>query len=236
MLERHANPQTETVKTAPSESLMQINTKEQAKTYYYQQWSSMPGDPSEWQNSCSERNHPGREVAASLVPCGSSLLEVACGIGVDYQRFKDKDVIYFGVDLTEKFITEAKRHSVPCQVADALNLPFPDKSFDSVYCKDLLVHLPPGDWKKVLCEMARVCRDRVIILDHGFEDKTRYLLCETYKAETGDLYFYNNVYSAKEVEAFMYTLGFCMEQYQTGSLVVGSVVQANIVTLFTKRK
>ena len=236
MLERHANTQTETVKTAPSESLMQITTKEQAKRYYYDQWRSMPGAPSEWQNNYSERNHPGREVAAGFVPDGSSLLEVACGIGVDYPRYRAKGVKYFGVDLTEKYVAEAQQRGVPCKVADALNLPFADKSFDSVYCKDLLVHLPPGDWKTVLSEMARVCRDRVIVLDHAFEDKTRYLLCESYKAEAGDLYFYSNVYSAKEVEAYMDAFGFSMEQYQTGSIVVGSVVQANIVTVFTRRK
>ena len=198
----------------------------------------MPGAPSEWQTSYSELHHPGREIAAALVPDGSSLLEVACGIGVDYPLYKSKGVNYFGVDITQKFIDEAKRNGVPCQIGDALKLPFPSNSYDSVYCKDLLVHLPPGDWKTALSEMARVCRDRVIILDHAFEDKTRYLLCETYKANEGggDLYFYNNVYDAKEVQAFMATLGFDMEQHQTGSIVVGTVVQTNIVTLFTKNK
>lgn len=210
-------------------------SKQEAREYYYGQWRSMPGDASEWQNSYSEQHHPGREIAASHVPDGSSLLEVACGIGVDYPCYRAKDVKYFGVDLTAKYIEEAQRRGVPCQIADALKLPFPDGSYDSVYCKDLLVHLPPGDWKVVLSEMARVCRDRVIVLDHAFEEKTRYLLCETYKAEGGDLYFYNNVYSAGEVEAFMAALGFGMVQYQTGSIVVGSVVQTNIVTVFTKK-
>ena len=212
-------------------------SKQQAKEYYYSQWQNMPGAPSEWQTSYSERHHPGREIAAALVPDGSSLLEVACGIGVDYPTYKAKGVQYFGVDITQKFIDEAQRNGVPCQIGDALKLPFLDESYDSVYCKDLLVHLPPGDWKTALSEMARVCRTRVIILDHAFEDKTRYLLCETYKADVGgDLYFYNNVYDAKEVQAFMDGLGFGMEQHQTGSIVVGSVVQTNIVTLFTRRE
>jgi ubiquinone/menaquinone biosynthesis C-methylase UbiE len=209
-------------------------TRQEAHIYYYHQWQNMPGVPSEWQNSYSERNHPGRAIAQSLVPDGSSLLEVACGIGVEYPAYRAKNVDYYGVDFTSKYIEEAKKRGVPCRQADALHLPFPDNSFDSVYCKDLLVHLPPGDWQRVLSEMARVCRDRVIVLDHAFEDKTRYLLCETYKAEEGDLFFYNNVYNAEEVESYMSSLGFSMEQYPTGSLTVGSVVQSNIVTVFTR--
>jgi 2-polyprenyl-3-methyl-5-hydroxy-6-metoxy-1,4-benzoquinol methylase len=235
MLERHTYIKTEINEKTPGEVAVQM-TKQQAKQYYYHQWQIMPGAPSEWQNCYSERQHPGREVAVSLVPPQTTLLEVACGIGVDYPRFKAKDIAYFGVDITPKFIAEAQSRGVPCEVGDALHLHFTDRSFDSVYCKDLLVHLPPGDWKTVLMEMARVCRDRVIILDHGFEDKTKYLLCETYKASEGDLFFYNNVYDAKEVELFMDNLGFDMLQFGTGSIVVGSVVQANMVTLFSRRK
>lgn len=211
-------------------------TRQQVKDYYYNQWQNMPGAPAEWQNSYSEQHHPGRLIAAGHVPDGSSLLEVACGIGVDYPLYKSKNVDYFGVDRTQKYVDEATRRGVPCKVADALALPFPNQSFDSVYVKDLLVHLPPGDWKTVLSEMARVCRSRVIVLDHAFEDKTRYLLCETYKGNGGDLFFYNNVYSIEEIEVFMSDLGFCMVQYPTGSITVGSVVQASIVTVFTKRK
>ena len=212
-------------------------TRQEAHDYYFNQWQSMPGEPCEWQNDFGERNHPGRAIAASFVPAQTTLLEVACGIGVDYPRFKAKDVAYFGVDITPKYVAEAQARGVPCEIGDALHLHFKDHSFDTVYCKDLLIHLPPGDWKTALTEMTRVCRDRVIVLDHAFEEKTRYLLCETYKAEAGgDLYFYNNVYSAGEVEAFMDALGFGMEQHQTGSIVVGQVVQANIVTVFTRRK
>jgi ubiquinone/menaquinone biosynthesis C-methylase UbiE len=211
-------------------------TKEQAKKYYYDQWQSMPGKPCEWQNCYSEQHHPGRAIVASLIPEGSSLLEIACGIGVEYPTYKAKGVNYFGVDITPKFIEEAQKRGVPCQLADALKLPFPDKSYDTVYVKDLLVHLPPGDWKTVLSEMARVSCNRVIVLDHAFEDKTRYLLCETYKADSGgDLFFYNNVYNVDDVKAFMASLGFDMEQIQTGSITVGQVVQTNIISLFNRR-
>ena len=210
---------------------------EEAKKLYYQQWQDMPGKTEDWQNSIGEQTHPARRIIAEIVQQnGKSVLEVACGIGVDYPRYKQLGIKYFGVDITPKFIEEAKRHGVPCKIASALALPFENGSFDSVYCKDLLLHLPIGDYKIVLKEMTRVSRGPVIVADHIWEQRTRYLLCEQYTSkDAGELIFFNNVYNQKDVQDYMESLGYTMKIHLTGSASIGvNVVQQNIVTEFKK--
>jgi ubiquinone/menaquinone biosynthesis C-methylase UbiE len=237
MLERRQNIKAKVAQKASGEESMSL-TRQEASAYYFKQWQDMPGNVEEWQNNKSERNHPGRTLAATFIPSKTSLLEVACGIGVDYPLYQSKDVAYFGVDITPKFILEAQRRGVPCEVGDALHLHFKDYSFDNVYSKDLLLHLPPGDWKQALSEMARVTRNQILILDHSWEPQTRYLLAEQYHSPNGrELVFFNNVYKTDEVKAYMDTLGFDMATYQTGSASIGSIcVQMNILTVFTRRK
>jgi ubiquinone/menaquinone biosynthesis C-methylase UbiE len=204
---------------------------------YYQQWTQMPRPASEWQTNEYELNHKGRKAASDYIT-GGSILEVACGIGVDYPLYKAKGISYFGVDITPKFIEEAQRRGVPCQVADALKLPFPDRSFDAVYSKDFLLHLPPGDWRKALAEMARVARDKILIVDHGWENKTRYLLAEQYKSTEGkELLFFNNVYKKVDVEEYMASLGFDLEVSQVVSLCTSfDHLQLDTLTVFVRRK
>lgn len=198
---------------------------------YYEQWQFMPGKASDWQNEPNERSHPGRRRVAELVKAaGESVLEVACGIGVDYPIYQKEGIRYYGVDVTPKFIEEAQRRGVPCQVADARNLPFPDASFDSVYCKDLFIHLQPGEWRTVLKEMARVAKQQVIILDNGWLTQTVYRPCEKYFfAEGKVLTFYNNMYGEREVRVYAESLGLTV-QVQPGGSVKRVVVEGDKVT------
>lgn len=48
-------------------------------------------------------------------------------------------------------------------VADALALPFADKSFDFVVASDVLEHILPADRKKAICEWLRVAKKELII-------------------------------------------------------------------------
>jgi hypothetical protein len=48
-------------------------------------------------------------------------------------------------------------------VGDVLDLPFKDREFDVVVALDLLEHVPPGDRRRALSELARVGGRRVIV-------------------------------------------------------------------------
>jgi len=201
---------------------------------YFEQWQHIPVQPKDWQNEPAELQHPGRKRVFELVKANSiNVLEVACGIGIDYPRYHNVDIQYFGVDITPKFIEEAKRRGVPCQVADARELPFPNESFDSVYCKDLFIHLPPNIWKNVLTEMARVARKQVIVLDDAWINTTEYRPCEKYQCKEGVLTFYNNRYGEKEMRVYAETLGLTVTTQDGGSVkrihILGNTITPNIM-------
>lgn len=51
----------------------------------------------------------------------------------------------------------------PVVLAPAWALPFPDRSFGTVTCVDVLEHLLPDDVPAALAEIARVARDRIVV-------------------------------------------------------------------------
>lgn len=96
---------------------------------------------------------------------GNSVLDVGCATCIDYPLYREAGLRYVGVDLTYKLLAGALKHTpdVPVVQGDGKKLPFQNMSFDSVYCKDMLVHLPPDAYKKVLEEMWRVTKKVMMI-------------------------------------------------------------------------
>lgn len=108
--------------------------------------------------------------ALELAP-GLSALEVACGSGGVLCRMAlETGASCVGVDINPEGIEAATRRAhtlglasrVSFQLADAgRSLPFPDESFDTVFCNDSINHLPGRlevlrDWFRVLRPGGRV--------------------------------------------------------------------------------
>ena len=96
---------------------------------------------------------------------GRTALEVACGSGgVTCRMARDTGAVCVGVDINAQGIEAAGRMAreqglssrVSFRVADAGHrLPFPNESFDAVFCNDSINHLPGRlevlrDWHRVL--------------------------------------------------------------------------------------
>ena len=83
------------------------------------------------------------------------LLEVGCGEGNNLVRFRDLGRCT-GVDLFPRKLAFAAGQLPACRfaTADAARLPFADASFESVFVRDLLHHVPEP--RRVLAEVARV--------------------------------------------------------------------------------
>ena len=111
-------------------------------------------------------NHPIRvRMSEEAAKVGGSVLDVGCATGIDYPRLKRLGLKYTGVDVTNKFILRAKElyPEIDVRVANALDLPFSDGSFDVVFSNGMIQHLAPNEYPKALREMWRVARKLLLV-------------------------------------------------------------------------
>ena len=100
---------------------------------------------------------------------GRTVLEVCCGSGMITEKFARRGAVVTGIDLSRASIARARQRcrrggfAAQFFVGDAANLAFPDRSFDIVVVHDGLHHLE--DPERAICEMARVARHGVLILE-----------------------------------------------------------------------
>jgi SAM-dependent methyltransferase len=88
-------------------------------------------------------------------------LEVGCGPGMVMEALAPLFDVQ-GVDLDAEAVGACQRRGLKASVADAHQLPFPDRSFDLTVCSFLLLWVDHPE--KVLREMARVSRRYVVCL------------------------------------------------------------------------
>lgn len=100
---------------------------------------------------------PAMLSALRLRP-GIQLLDTACGPGYVAGAAAALDVHAQGIDYAPGMIDAAQKRfpGLTFSVADAEDLPFPDRSFDAVACNMGLFHM--GDPDKAMHEAARVLR------------------------------------------------------------------------------
>ncbi len=102
-----------------------------------------------------------------LIP-GERVLDLGCGNGRLLEPLKGKEIDYFGVDNSEELIEIAKKRypsRVKFQVADALNLPFPNNYFDKIYSIAALHHVPSKEFRlQFLKEARRVLKPEGLLI------------------------------------------------------------------------
>lgn len=154
-------------------------------------------------DSAMRKSHETNKVIAGAVAeVGGSVLDVGCATGITYEYIKPTGVKYTGVDFTKKFLVQAKKLNPEINVrfGSAFDIPFPNGSFSTVFCKAVLEHQHPDDYPKIIREMFRVAEKQVII---GFfmapRGKTTILLTK----KEG---LYANRYGKKEVVALIESL------------------------------
>jgi len=103
-------------------------------------------------------------MAGIAAKVGGSALDVGCETCLAYPHFMKLGLEYSGIDFTEKFVDYDVERGIDVRLASAMDIPFEDSSFDSVFCKDLLEHIHPDDVLTVIREMLRVARRQVFIV------------------------------------------------------------------------
>jgi ubiquinone/menaquinone biosynthesis C-methylase UbiE len=126
----------------------ELYTLENARKY---NWASISGDL-----------HPVRVSHLDRYLVGDSVLDAGCGGGAYVEFLANKGLNATGCDKHDQFLTIAReRGRLGTYVqSDITDLQFPDGSFDTTYCFDVLEHV---DEELAVRELARVTRKRLII-------------------------------------------------------------------------
>lgn len=98
---------------------------------------------------------------------GDRVLEVGAGGGGFLKHFQGLASVAVAYDLTPAMLEVAQRDHpwMVCAVGDGASIPFLDGTFDLVACALAVHHMP--DPLPIVREMARVTRDRVLIVDQA---------------------------------------------------------------------
>jgi ubiquinone/menaquinone biosynthesis C-methylase UbiE len=98
---------------------------------------------------------------------GERVLDICCGIGEFAGEVAGE---YLGIDLNPRFVEAASRRWAGTarksfRVMDALRMDLSDRQFDHTMWINGLHHFSDGDAVRLLREIARVTRTRVLIID-----------------------------------------------------------------------
>ena len=143
---------------------------------------------------------------------GEKILDVGCGSGELILKIAKKGSQVYGIDISEEDINNSKdlaRRSnlaAKFQVADALNLPYPDNYFDKIVSSSCLEHFI--DDIKALKEMKRVLKPKgyLVLTTDSFHYLSMGKVGERHKKIANVV----NYYTAEELNNRMEIAGFLM--------------------------
>ncbi len=132
-------------------------------------------------------SHESRATAVGLLSAreGERILEVGVGTGLSlplYPRHCKVIGIDFCEQMPEKGKQRLRKTSLPHVERvkmDAMQMSFPDNSFDAVFASYVISAVP--DPHQVLAEMIRVCKvgGKIVLLNHFQNDNSFISHCET---------------------------------------------------------
>ncbi len=101
-----------------------------------------------------------QDLALALSPptAGKHVLDAGCGIG---RRLPQDAALAVGIDASPEML--AAGTNARTAAADLRALPFADRSFDVIWCRLVLGHVP--DLHHAYRELARVCRAHLLVSD-----------------------------------------------------------------------
>lgn len=147
----------------------------------------------------------------SILDCGAGLCSEYYGYKADGYKIK-----YSAIDGCEKFVERAKNVGINIVLAELDHIPFPDNSFDVVYIRHVLEHLPR--YEDALKEAIRVTKKEVVVV---------FFIPPTDKEDAinFDGALYHNFYNKDKMVSFLYSLPEVdkIETQDVGNEVIWSI-------------
>jgi len=112
---------------------------------------------------------------------GATVLDIGSGRGIFAKKLAETGFKVIGIDSESEIVANTNKEvenwglsgRVKFMVADALELPFVDESFDGVCALGLMENIHPEDWPKYADEVKRVLKPGGFYLNMSFSRKTR---------------------------------------------------------------
>ena len=96
----------------------------------------------------------------SMVTAGGKVLDAGCGSARDAAYFVRKGYQALGIDLSAGLLAEAKKihPEVPTKLMSLINITLEDSSYDGVWSKAAILHIPRSDVPTVLKHFHRILK------------------------------------------------------------------------------
>lgn len=135
---------------------------------FRQTWwqENLPARLEEFKAWVGDSNAPTKVAVREHVMAAGhrSLLDCGCGLCVDYDAYRAAgyEIAYHGLDYTPFFVESACARGIHVAQGSIESIPFPDASFDVVYARHVLEHLP--HYRDALSETVRVAKREVVFV------------------------------------------------------------------------
>lgn len=155
---------------------------------------------------------------AKLADARDRILDLGCGNGRLIQVF-GKEINYIGADVSEKLLEIAKKLHPKNNfvlIKNPLILPFPDESFDKVFCLSVLHHIPTEKYQlQYLNEIKRILipGGKLILTVWNMPEKTKDIFYPFTDPEKNiKIERYLHCFSIKELSHLIEKSGFKIEK------------------------
>lgn len=145
------------------------------REYFNQAYSTKQANEHEWVAGTASPELIDL-VWRKVIPTGSEVLEVGCGIGTESVFLSVRGMKVTGIDISSSAIEKAQKlaevYNVKPQfsVEDVINLPFEDNSFDTVCDQGCFHHLTDEERKEYTKEISRVLKKDGLLILRCFSD------------------------------------------------------------------
>lgn len=131
----------------------------------------------------------------------SSILDVPCGLCVDYSGIKEENlpIQYTGLDITKKLVKNATRQGISAVLGSIERIPFEDNHFDICYARHILEHL--DSYVLAVPELIRAAKKEVMIV--FFLKPTSEAVDKINASPDRGFLLYHNQYSKPKLEEFV---------------------------------
>lgn len=128
------------------------------------------------------------------------ILDVPCGLCVDFKGFNTAGLDYLGVDITPIFVKRATDLGISVLLGRIQDIPCTDSSVDVTVSRHILEHLP--SYEDAIAQLIRVAKNEVIVT--FFRKPSSNDVDSIIVADSVDGFpIYHNIYSKSKLEKFL---------------------------------